>query len=107
MIEVVTLTTIPTPETKKVMRQSGVRKSWLKQKDTAVQIFQDLTIAQAKTIANRAFQGEVIPEEELAHIEFSNTQPTENYTERATLNKAKNSLLQPIGKLCSAQQRQS
>mmetsp|Transcript_26248 Transcript_26248/g.46926 ORF Transcript_26248/g.46926 Transcript_26248/m.46926 type:complete len:148 (-) Transcript_26248:6351-6794(-) len=84
------------------MRQSGVRKSWLKQKDTAAQIFQDLTIAQAKTIADRAFQGEVIPEEELVHIELSDTQPTENYIKRATLNMAKNALLQHIGKLSSA-----
>lgn len=88
-----------TPEAKKIIRKSGVRKSWLKQKDTAAQIYQDLTIAQAKTIADRAYQGEVIPEEELVHIDNTAAEQPSSYVKRETMQIAKHALLQHIGKL--------
>lgn len=87
-----------TPEAKQLIRQSGVKKNMLKQRETAAQIYMDLTVAQAKTLADRAYQGEIIPEAELVHLD-SSSQSSGSIVKRETLTMAKSALMKHISRL--------
>jgi hypothetical protein len=87
-----------TPEAKQLIGQSGVKKNMLKQRETAAQIYMDLTVAQAKTLADMAYQGEVIPKAELVHVD-SSSQFYENTVKRETLIMAKSALMRHISRL--------